>query len=175
MSSICAQAGKIATMRQTTKRKDALVHEYFQHDRFLRDFALTSQAEQQSRCRTGAAPTSIICTADLTGPASRYVVYAAATPRMAFCNASGCQPTAFEATMFAECFKRVGAAGRVIPAIMPNPRAENQSVAFHRKCEKAGKRRHDALPCKTLSARARSCCNCWKGREAVTSRRPIST
>lgn len=54
------------------------------------------------------------------------------------------QPCAFDRTMLFQCLQRIGAAGRLIAAVEPDPWGEDQPIGPHGQGDDMGKRRHGA-------------------------------
>lgn len=102
-----------------------------------------------------------------------HVVDAGPAPRVAAANAADREVGAFDATVFAQGFHRVGRAGRVEPAAMANPWAEHQTVKPDRERHDESQRGH----CFDIFRKAplKSARSASKGRLAVTSFLPIST
>lgn len=72
----------------------------------------------------------------------RHRVVAIAAKRVTSTQAPDDQRKAFEGTVLFECLKRIGRAGRLIPAIESHPGAKKQPVKAHGEGEDMGEDRH---------------------------------
>ena len=104
----------------------------------------------------------------------RHRVVAIAAKRVTSTQAPDDQRKAFEGTVLFECLKRIGRAGRLIPAIESHPGAKKQPVKAHGEGEDMGEDRH-GLACNFRKEAKSSSCSAVNLVEAVTLARPMST
>ena len=108
------------------------------------------------------------------GVFSGHRVVAIAAKRVTSTQAPQDQRGAFEGAVLFQRLKRIGRAGRLIPAIKSHPGAKKQPVKPHGQGEDMGKDRH-GLPCNFRKAAKSSSCSALNLVVAVTLARPMST